>query len=164
MSRPLVRLLASVVVAGLAAVACGGKTGVYKQDLAGSLTLTLVNETPRPIESIFIFPRGAQDRGSSWTQLAPGSTTTVKIREGQFELVAVSAKRRIDAKYSERPQATTSLELTADRRIIFHDVSQTPAGLSARDALGVTFMLGEPEPESGGTERAEPGPVSDERP
>jgi hypothetical protein len=157
MSRPL---LASVFVIVLAVAGCGGKTGVYKQDLAGSLTLTLVNETPRPIESIYIFPRGTPNRGSSWTQLAPGATTTVRIREGNFELVAVSAKRRIDAKYSETPEATTSLELTGDRRIIFHDINQTPAGLSARDALGVTFMLGEPEPEPG----ADPAPASDELP
>jgi hypothetical protein len=155
MSRPL---LASVFVAGLAVAACGGKTGVYKHDLAGSLTLTLVNETPRPIESIYIFPRGAQNRGASWTQLAPGATSTVKIRGGHFELVAISARRRIDAKYSETPEATTSLELTGDRRIIFHDMNQTPAGLSARDALGVTFMLGEPDP------AADPAPEASEAP
>lgn len=148
-------------VLALALAACGGKTGVYKQDYAGSLTLTLVNATPRPIESIFISPPGSPKPGSSWTSpLAPGATTTVKIQEGNFELVAVSAKRRIDAKFSETPRAQTSLELRADQKIVFHDDGHAPPGVDARGTLGVAFMISEPEPAAEPTAEpaAEPAP------
>lgn len=137
----------NVCVLALVLAACGGKTGVYKQDYAGPLTLTLVNATPRPIESIFITPPGSPKLGSSWTApLAPGATATVKIQEGNFELVAVSAKRRIDDKLSETPRAQTALELRADQKIVFHDEGQAPAGVEAKGTLGVAFMISEPEP------------------
>src|SRR5687767_16042362 len=112
------------VLAALAA--CGGKTGNYKVDYAGPIAIELVNRTSRPIENIYIFPRGSTSRGTSWTSLAPGAKTTVKLKEGNFELVAVSAKRRIDATTTEVPEATSLLELREDlaqttRRLIFHD-------------------------------------------
>lgn len=139
------------LVLGLAVAACGGKTGNYKIDYAGPIALELVNQTSRPIEQIFIFPRGATDRGPSWATLAPGSTTTVKLREGNFELVAVSARRRIDAKYSETPEATSQLELREDlastpRKLIFHDSGETPMGVDQPGTLGVAFMISAPDP------------------
>jgi hypothetical protein len=127
----------------LAVVSCGGKTGVYKNDYAGSITLTLVNGSPRPIEAIYIFPMGSQHRGTSWTSLAAGASSTVKIREGNFQLVAVSARRRIDTKFTEVPEATTMLEVRANQTLVFHDDGQPAPGLGAKDALPVTFMLGE---------------------
>lgn len=150
--------LALGLVSALALAACGGKTGVYKQDYAGPLSLTLVNQSPRPIEAIYIFPLGSASRGTSWTTLAPGATQTVKIQKGNFELVAVSAKRRIDAKFSETPEATTSLELRGDQALVFHDAGATPAGLDAPGTLGVTFMISAPEPApEPGDPAAEPG-------
>ena len=92
--------------------------------------------------------------------LAPGAATTVKLKEGNFELVAVSARRRIDAKFSETPQATAQLELREDlastpRKLIFHDASQTPMGVDQPGTLGVTFVISAPEPEKP-AEGAEP--------
>ncbi len=140
----------------LAVAACGGKTGVYKNDYSGSLTLTLVNASPRPIESIHIFPMGMQNRGTSWTSLTPGASTTVKIREGNFQLVAVSAKRRIDATFTEVPEATTMLELRGNQTLVFHDEGQPAPGLGAKDTLGVTFMV------SAASQGAPPGEATTE--
>jgi len=139
MLRTFVLGLAVAALAG-----CGGTTGVYKQDLAGSITLTLVNASPRVIESVFIHPIG-RDRGTSWTSpIAPGASTTVKIRDGGFELIAISAKRDIDEHNREVPQAMTMLELRKDRgdqRLVFHDDDQTIPGLDAAGTIGVTFMV-----------------------
>lgn len=82
-------------------------------------------------------------------------------RKGNFELVAVSARRRIDATYTETPQATAQLELREDlastpRKLIFHDADQTPAGVAQPGTLGVTFMLSAPEPAQPAGEEAAP--------
>ena len=139
----------------VALAACGGKTGNYKVDYAGPIAIELVNQTSRPIENIYIFPRGSTSRGTSWTSLAPGAKTTVKLKEGHFELVAISAKRRIDEKFTEVPEATSQLELREDlastpRKLIFHDDGQTPMGVDQPGTLGVTFMISAPEPKKEG--------------
>ncbi len=153
-------MLKTLVIA-VALAACGGKTGVYKNDYAGSITLTLVNASPRPIESVFIYPMGTTDRGASWTAIAPGATTTVKIRSGNFELVAVSAKRNIEEHLRERPEATTMLELKGDQKLVFHDEGQAPPGVDAKGTLGVTFMISAPEKKPEATEpTTEPAPES----
>lgn len=136
---------------GLLLVGCGGKTGNYQVDYAGPIALQLVNQTSRPIEHVFIFPRGTTNRGTSWTSLAPGASTTLNLKEGTFELAAVSAKRRIDDKFSETPEATAQLELREDlastsRKLIFYDAGQRPAGVDERGTLGVMFTLSTPGP------------------
>lgn len=136
----------------IALAACGGKTGNLQMDYAGPIAIQLVNQTSRPIEQIYIYPLGTSNRGTSWMSLAPGTATTVKLKEGNFELVAVSARRRIDAKLSETPEATAQLELREDlastpRTLIFHDANQTPMGVDQPGTLGVTFMISAPEPE-----------------
>jgi hypothetical protein len=144
--------------------ACGGKTGVYKHDYAGSITLTLVNASPRPIESVFIHPVTHPDRGASWTStLAPGASTSIQITEGHFELIAVSQERRIDAKSRETPEAMTMLEIRADQKLVFHDVGQTVPGLDAASTLGVTFQITAAPAGDGGeptTEATEPTPAA----
>ena len=151
-----------VIVLGLAA--CGGKTGNYKTDYAGPIQIQLVNQTSRQIDKIFIFPRGETNRGTSWTTIAPGAATTVKLKEGMFELVAVSAKRRIDNRWVETPESTTLLELREDlastpRKIVFHDEDTNPMGTDQPGTLGVTFMIGKPEPaKTEGEPTTEPAP------
>lgn len=138
MARTIVLALALLVFA-----ACGGgKTGVYKHDYAGSITLTLVNASPRPIEKILIHPVMLPDRGASWTQaIPPGATTTVRIAEGHYEIVAISAERRIDDKTRETPEAMSMLEISKDQKLVFYDQGQTVAGLEAMGTLGITFMI-----------------------
>lgn len=143
---------ALVVGLGLCLAACGGKTGNYKIDYAGPIAIELVNQTPRPIEEILIYPRGATNRGTSWGALTPGAAMTIKIKEGSFELVALSAKRNLNAHTRERPEATSLLELRQDlpstpRKIIFHDEGAEPPGVDKPGILGVTFQIGKPMPE-----------------
>lgn len=135
----------------LLVVACGGKTGNYKTDYAGPIQLTLVNQTPRAIEQILIFPRGAANRGTSWARIEPGASTTVNLKEGMFELVAQSAKRRIDNHWAEIPESSTLLELREDlastpRKLVFYDEGTGPAGGDPDGTLSVTFMIGKPDP------------------
>lgn len=155
------------------ALGCGGKTGNYKIDYAGPIALELVNQTSRDIEQIYIYPRGAANRGESWATIAPGASTTVKLKEGHYELVARSAKRRIDARWVETPESTTMLEMREDlpstpRRVIFHDADQSLPGLDQRGTLGVKFMLTGPQPEASdaddATEGAEPSLDGDAAP
>jgi hypothetical protein len=148
MARSIVLALALLVIA-----ACGGgKTGVYKHDYAGSITLTIVNASPRPIEQILIHPVTMPERGTSWTQpLAPGASTSVRIAEGHYELIAISAERRIDEKTRETPEAMSMLEINKDQKLVFHDQGQTVAGLEAMGTLGITFMI-TAAPEGGSTE------------
>jgi hypothetical protein len=132
-------------------VACGGKTGNYKVDYAGPIQLTLSNQTSRPIEQVLIFPRGAANRGTSWGRIEPGATMAVKLKEGMFELVAQSAKRRIDNHWAEIPESSTLLELREDlastpRKLVFYDEGTAPAGGDPQGTLSVTFMIGKPEP------------------
>ena len=143
---------ALVVGLGLCLAACGGKTGNYKIDYAGPIGIELVNQTSRPIEEILIYPRGATNRGTSWGALTPGAAMTIKIKEGSFELVALSAKRNLNAHTRERPEATSLLELRQDlpstpRKIIFHDEGSEPPGVNKPGILGVVFQIGKPEPE-----------------
>jgi len=155
-----------MLVIAVAVAACGGKTGNYKVDYAGPIQIQLMNQTSRPIDKIFIFPRGEANRGGSWTTIAPGGSTTVKLKEGMFELVAVSAKRRIDNRWVETPESSTLLELREDlastpRKLIFHDEGSTPMGVDQPGTLGVTFMIGKPEPvkpEGEGEPSVEPAP------
>jgi len=155
------------LILGLVLAACGGKTGNYKIDYAGPIQIQLVNQTSRPIEKIFIYPRGETNRGTSWTTIAPGAATTVKLKEGMFELVAISAKRRIDNRWVETPESTTLLELREDlastpRKLIFHDDGQNPMGVDQPGTLGVTFMLTgavPAKPESEGEPKVEEAPA-----
>lgn len=155
MRKTFVLLVALVMLA-----ACGGATGVYKHDYAGSITLTLVNASPRTIESVFIHPTTKPERGTSWTApIPPGQSTAVKIREGHFELIAISQKRQIDERTREVPEAMTMLEVRGDQKLVFHDAGQVVGGLDAPGTLGVTFMISGPETGSdSGEPTAEPAP------
>jgi hypothetical protein len=141
-----------IVLFGLVLLAsCGGKTGNYQTDYAGPIAIQLVNQTSRPIEQVYLFPRGATNRGSSWATIAPGASSTVRLKEGLYELAAVSAKRRIDNRWVETPQSTAMLELREDlastpRTIIFHDSGETPAGVDKPGTLGIAFMISAPAP------------------
>jgi hypothetical protein len=162
----MVRILA---VLGLVA-ACGGKTGNYQQDLAGPIVVELVNQSPRAIERLHIYPHGRVDRGPSWASIEPGASTTVRLRAGVFELHAVSAKRQIDEQTREVAEASTMLELRTDRpslKIVFHDRHAPPPGLGARHVLGVAFHITTARPsadEAAGDPGDPPAPEGDAAP
>ncbi len=106
-------------------------------------TIKLVNRTDRAIDHIYIFPSGSADHGASRAALAPNATTEVKVAAGNVDVVAVSAKVRVDAKSSETRTATQTLQLAGPLELVFHDSNQVPPGLDRPATLGVTFRVTE---------------------
>ena len=49
-------------------------------------TIKLVNKTDRAIESIYIYPTGSANQGSSRGTLAPNATTEVKQAAGNVDI------------------------------------------------------------------------------
>jgi hypothetical protein len=74
-------------------------------------TIKLVNRTDRPIEKIYIFPTGATDHGTSRGSLAPDASVEVKVAAGNVDVLAVSAKVRVNTKESETRTASQTVEL-----------------------------------------------------
>lgn len=125
-----------IAVMTLALAACGPSLQTVK----------LVNRTDRAIESIFIYPMGSANHGTSRASLAPNATTDVKIKPGNVDVLAVSAKIRIDATSSETRTATQTIELKGPLELVFHDSDKKPAGLERPGTLGVTFQITPPPP------------------
>lgn len=90
-------------------------------------TVKLTNQTPRAIESIFVFPAGATNHGASRGKLAPGAALDVQIKEGNVEVLAVSAEEQLENGQRERKQATQTLELRGPLSLVFRDSTQTTA-------------------------------------
>jgi hypothetical protein len=107
--------------------------------------VSLVNKTSRPITEVFIFPTGATNHGASRGTLAPDATLKVKVKTGNVDVLAVSAKIKVDAHQTETRQATQTLELKKPVSLVFHDSTETPAGLDRPDTIGVVFQV-TPEP------------------
>jgi hypothetical protein len=119
-------------------------------------TIKLVNRTDRPIEKIYIFPTGATDHGASRASLAPDASTEVKVPSGNVDVLAVSAKVRVNATESETRTASQTVELKGPRELVFHDSNKPPPGLDRPGTLGVTFRVN-PEPPAE-PEEPEPAP------
>jgi hypothetical protein len=115
-------------------------------------SVQLVNKTPRTIAQIFIFPTGSTNHGASRATLAPNGSTTVKVKAGNVDVLAVSEKIRVDETQTETRTATQTLELKGPLELVFHDSDQTPSGLDRPGTLGLTFRTPEPpkEPEPEG--------------
>lgn len=109
-------------------------------------TVSLVNKTARPIEAIYIYPIGATDHGASRGSLAPDASTQVSIKAGNVEVMALSAKVKIDEHTRDQPTATHGLELTGPLQVIFYDVTSKPPGLDRPGVIGVSFTLPAPKP------------------
>lgn len=121
----------------LALGGCGGAS--YQQ-------VQLVNKTPRPITEVYIFPTGSANHGASRGTLAPEATLAVKVKSGNVDVLAISAKVRVDATQTETRTATQTLELKKPISLVFHDSTQTPPGLDQPGTIGVVFQV-TPEPE-----------------
>lgn len=123
-----------IAVIALALAACGP---TYQ-------TVQLVNRTDRKIEQIFIFPSGSANHGASRGSLAPNASTAVKVASGNVDVLAVSAKVRVDDKTNETRTATQTLELKGPLELVFHDSTQKPPDLRRPGTLGVTFRIDAP--------------------
>ena len=102
-------------------------------------TVTMVNRSPRAIESIYVYPAGATNQGASRGSLAPGATLGVKVKEGNVEVRAVSATETLDSGLRETKQATQTLELRAPTELIFHDSTQPI--VDRPGTVGVVFRV-----------------------
>lgn len=108
----------------------------------------LVNKTPRTIAEIYIFPTGAANHGASRGSLAPNASSTLKVRAGNVDVLAVSEKIRLDDAQTETRTATQTLELKGPLELVFHDSDQTPAGVQRAGTIGVVFRTPAPPAEA----------------
>ena len=117
-------------------------------------TITMVNRTPRVIESVYVYPVGAQSQGASRGRIAPNGSLEVKTKEGNVEVRAVAAEERV-GNQRERKEATQILELKQHADIVFHDSTQTVA--EKPGTIGVVFRI-LPAPEEKPNEDPVPAP------
>ncbi|CAN5906174.1 hypothetical protein BH11MYX2_BH11MYX2_29400 [soil metagenome] len=131
------------VLALFGLVACGG---------GGLTSVKLVNNTPRPIETIQIDPAGQPHTGSR-AKLAPNATTTVQLKKGNYEIYAIGEKIVHDDKTRETPEASLTIELREALDVIFYDSNDPPANLNAPTTRGIMFRVApEPKKDDGGNE------------
>ncbi len=128
-----------VAVLVFAVAACGG---------ASMQTVQLVNRTPRAIAEVYLYPAGAPEHGASRGSIAPGATMAVKVKGGNVEILAVSAKVKVDAHTRETRQASSTIELNRPLSVVFHDSEQSPPDLANKDVIGVAFHTPPPPPET----------------
>lgn len=124
-------------LAFLTLAACGG--GATHQ-------VTLVNQTPRTIAEVYLFPAGAANHGASRGSLAPNATLVLKIKGGNIEILAVAEKEKVNQTESETKQASSTIQLVKPVQLIFHDSDQPAPAFANKDQIGVTFRVSKPAP------------------
>jgi hypothetical protein len=129
------RLILTLVV--VAVTACAAKLQ----------TVSLVNKTDRAIEAIYIYPLGASDHGASHGGLAPNATTQVAVKPGHVEVMALSAKVKIDEHTRDQPTASHGIELGGPIQVIFYDAASPPPGIDRPGVVGISFVLPAPKPQ-----------------
>lgn len=116
-------------------VGCGG---------AATHPVTLVNQTPRTIAEVFVFPPGAANHGASRGSLAPGASLVISVRAGNVEFLAVSEKVKVTQTESETKQASSTIQLVKPVQLIFHDSDQPPPAFENKHQIGVAFRVSKP--------------------
>ena len=102
-------------------------------------TVKMTNRSPRAIESIYVYSVGASNHGASRGTLAPGAAIDVKVKEGNVEVLAVSAEEQREDGQREKKQASQVLELRSPTELIFHDSTQ--AITERPGTIGVAFRV-----------------------
>jgi len=118
-------------------VACGGPS---------THPVTLVNQTPRTIAEVFVYPPGAANHGASRGSLAPGASLVIKVRGGNVEFLAISEKVKVTQTESETKQASSTIQLVKPVQLIFHDSDQPAPAFENKTQIGVTFRVSKPPP------------------
>jgi hypothetical protein len=136
-------LLLSLALAG-----CGG---------AAMHDVSLINKSPRPITEIYVYPTGSSAHGASRGTLAPEASMTLKIKQGNVDVMVVSQRVKIDDRQSEVRTASQTLELKSPVSLVFHDSNQSVPGLDRPGTISVEFQV-TPEPEAPAAP-AEPAPA-----
>jgi len=106
---------------------------------AASHSVKLTNRTPRAIEAIYVYPAGSSNHGASKGKLAPNAAMSIKIKEGNVDVLAVAAEEQLENGQRERKQATQTLELRSALELIFHDSTTTI--LEQPGTIGVVFRV-----------------------
>ena len=130
-------------------VACGG---------AHMQTVQLLNKTDRQINELYVYPAGSTNHGSSRGQLAPNGSTQVSVKQGNIEVLAVSAKLQVDEHTRDQPTASGSLELTGPAQVVFYDADSQPPGLDRPGVFGIAFIIPASKKPAGDPSEAAPAP------
>lgn len=117
------------------ATACGGPA---------THQVTLVNQTPRTIAEIFVFPAGAANHGASRGTLAPNASLTLALRAGNVEVLAIAEKEKVNETESETKQASSTIQLVRPVQLIFHDSDQPAPPAADKQKIGITFRVARP--------------------
>ena len=125
-----VKALALILLA-----ACGG---------AQLQTVTVVNRSSRPIQELYVYPVGAANHGTSRGSVAPNGQTEIKVKPGNIEVMALSAKLQVDEHTRDQPSASGDLEVSTQRpaQVIFYDDGSTPPPEASRPGVfGFAFVI-----------------------
>jgi hypothetical protein len=114
------------------ATGCGG---------AAMHEVSLINKSPRPITEVYVYPTGSSNHGASKGTLAPEASMKLKVKAGNVDVLAISAKVKIDDKQSETRTASQTLELKQAVSLVFYDSNQTVPGLDKPGTIGVSFQV-----------------------
>jgi hypothetical protein len=109
-------------------------------------TVHIVNGTDRTITEFYVYPAGAAERGASKGKLAPGARTSLKVAEGNVDVLAVSERVQLDETSTEMRTASQTIELTGPLELVFHDSNKRPPGLGAPNTRGIAFRVDTPVP------------------
>ncbi len=110
-------------------------------------TLQITNRTSRPIDQVYVYPAGASNHGASRGALAPNASLQVQVKPGNVEVMALSAKLKVDEHTRDQPSASQDLEIKAPAQVIFYDAGQPPPPEVQRPGVfGIAFTLPKPAP------------------
>ena len=125
------------------AAACGG---------GKQYTVSFVNQTPRGIAQVFVFPPGSTNHGTSRGKIAPQGTLSVNVKGGGLEVLAISDRVELDDHKHETKQASSTIEVHGPVQVLFHDSDQPGPAQSQKSVFDVTFEVTKPpvtpEPDS----------------
>ena len=122
-------------------------------------TLQITNRTSRPIDSVYVYPQGSADHGASRGALAPNASLSVQVKQGNVEVMAMSAKLKVDEHTRDQPSASQDLEIKEPAQVIFYDADQAPPPETRKKGVfGVAFTVPKAAPPPLTDKPEEPAP------
>lgn len=106
--------------------------------------VSFVNQTPRGIAELFVFPVGATDHGASRGKIAPQATFSISVKGGGYEVLAISDRVELDDHKHETKQASSTIEVHGPVQVLFHDSDQPGPARSQKSVFDVTFEVTKP--------------------
>lgn len=134
----------------LLVAACGGAPALQ--------TVRIVNQSPRPIDELYVYPTGSPKHGSSHGPLAPGAATQVAVQPGGVEVLAISAKLQVDEHTRDRPTASQDIEIHGPAEVVFYDADHAPPEVKKPGVFGIEFVVPQPRPALTDPDAPQPAP------